>query len=143
MTPTRRVARMVCGCFLIALTAPAAAAQQVPQEPAPGTIRGVVLDRAVGSPIADVSVRLQDAKQTVKTDDAGRFELTDVAPGRRTLYVSVVGFILVKRGIEMPPGGTLELTIALSEGTGTYTESVTRETTSTANLPSAAARSTA
>ena len=70
-------------------------------------------------------MRLQDAKQAVTTDDAGRFELTGVAPGRRTLYVSVVGFILVKRGVEIAPGGTLELTIALSEGTGTYTESVT------------------
>ena len=48
-----------------------------------------------------------------------------MAPGRRTLYVSVVGFILVKRPVEIAPGGTLELTIALSEGTGTYSESVT------------------
>ncbi len=125
MTPTRRVAGVVFACILSALIAPAVAAQQAAQEPQPGTIRGVVLDRADGSPIADVSVRLQDGKLTVKTDDAGRFELTDVAPGRQTLYVSVVGFILVKRALEMPPGGTLELTIALSEGTGTYTESVT------------------
>lgn len=125
MTPSRRVAGIVFGCILSALAARTATAQQAPPEPQPGTIRGVVLDRADGSPITDVSVRLQDAKQTVTTDDAGRFELAGVAPGRRTLYVSVVGFILVKRTVEIAPGGTLELTIALAEGTGTYTESVT------------------
>ena len=88
------------------------------------TIRGVVLDRADGSPIADVSVRLQDAGVGVKTDDAGRFELTGVGAGRRTVYVSVVGFILVKRTVDVAPGATLDLTIVLSEGTGTYTETV-------------------
>ena len=125
-----RIAGVVLVCILIITTAPAAGAQQ----PADGqaalagqaaTIRGVVLDRADGSPIADVSVRLQDEKLTVKTDDAGRFELTGVAPGRRTLYVSVVGFILVKRPVEIAAGSMLELTIALSEGTGTYSENVT------------------
>jgi hypothetical protein len=123
MTLPRRVGGIVFACVLSAL--PGRAAAQPPPDPHTGTIRGIVLDRADGSPIADVSVRLQDAKQSVKTDDAGRFELTDVAPGRRTLYVSVVGFILVKRAVEVPPGATLELTIALSEGTGTYTETVT------------------
>src|SRR5215212_8745580 len=92
---------------------------------APATIHGVVLDRADGTPIADVSVKLQDGGAAVTTDDAGRFELTGIAPGRRTLNVSLVGFILVRRAVELAPGATLELTIVLSEGTGTYTETVT------------------
>jgi hypothetical protein len=117
-------------CILVITAARAAGAQppaggQAPPADQDATIRGVVLDRADGSPIADVSVRLQDGKLTVKTDDAGRFELTGVAPGRRTLYVSVVGFILVKRPVEIAAGSTLEVTIALSEGTGTYSENVT------------------
>jgi hypothetical protein len=125
MTHSRCVAGLVFGCVLSALAARTAAAQEAPPGLQSGTIRGVVLDRADGSPIADVSVRLQDAKETVTTDDAGRFELIAVAPGRQTLYVSLVGFILVKRTVEIAPGATLELTIALSEGTGTYTERVT------------------
>jgi hypothetical protein len=125
MTHSRRVAGILFGCFLGALAARTVDANQAPPEPQQGTIRGVVLDRTDGSPMTDVSVRLQDAKQTVTTDAEGRFELVGVAPGRQTLYVSVVGFILVKRAVDIAPGGTLELTIALSEGTGTYTESVT------------------
>ena len=108
MTPSRRIAGVVLVCILIVTAARGAGAQQpaAAQETPQSKRRrsGVVLDRADGSPIADVSVRLQDAKQTVTTDDQGRFELTGVPPGRRTLYVSVVGFILVKRPVEIAPG---------------------------------------
>ena len=108
-------------CLTALTTAPQAYAQISPDK---GTIRGVVLDRADGSPIDDVSVRLQDAGTTVKTDATGRFELTGVTPGRHELYVSLVGFILVRRNVVVTPGATVELTIVLSEGTGTYSETV-------------------
>lgn len=89
------------------------------------TIRGVVLDRADGAAIADVRVRLQDDQNAVATDAGGRFELSNVPPGRHTLYVSIVGFILVKRTVEVAANQTTDLTILLSEGTGTYTEELT------------------
>jgi Carboxypeptidase regulatory-like domain/TonB-dependent Receptor Plug Domain len=87
-------------------------------------VRGVVLDGANGAPVADVSVQIQETGQKVKMDSSGRFELGGVQPGRHTVYVSIVGFILVKRPIEVSAGETLELTIALTEGTGTYSETV-------------------
>ncbi len=118
----RRVAEIVL-VFVGALASAGPVLGQVaPAETA--TIRGVVLDRADGSPIADVSVRLQDAGTAVKTDDTGRFELTGVSPGRRVINVSVVGFILVKRTVEVAPGAVIDVTIVLSDGTGTYTETV-------------------
>ncbi|HEX7778261.1 MAG TPA: TonB-dependent receptor [Vicinamibacterales bacterium] len=89
-----------------------------------GIIRGVVLDRAGGTPIADVSVRLQDGTQSVTTDETGRFELRDVPAGSRTLLVSIVGFILVKRTLQVAGGETAEVTVVLTEGTGTYSENV-------------------
>jgi hypothetical protein len=104
-------------------TAPALG--QPPATAATGVVRGVVVDRADGTPIGDVSVRVQDEGAPVKTDAEGRFELTGVPSGHQTLYVSVVGFILVKRPIEVRPGEPLDLAIALSEGTGTYSETVT------------------
>jgi Carboxypeptidase regulatory-like domain/TonB-dependent Receptor Plug Domain len=110
--------------FITSLSVGAPAPANPPAQEA-ATIRGTVLDRANGTPLEDVSVQLQDAKLTVKTDASGRFELTGVPPGRRTVYVSIVGFILVKRTVDVAPGQTLDLTIPLSEGTGTYTEEVT------------------
>jgi carboxypeptidase family protein len=116
----RRVAGIVLVCAGTLAGLPPVLAQ--PANPQAAAISGLVLDRADGSPIADVSVRLQDSGTAVKTDEAGRFEPTGIAPGRRIVYVSLVGFILVKRPVEVAPGAALDLTIVLSEGTGTYTE---------------------
>jgi TonB-dependent receptor-like protein/carboxypeptidase family protein len=112
-------------CALIWVGTIAGQAQSVPAGAAAGTIRGVVVDRADGTPIADVSVQVQDSKQSVATDAEGRFELTGVAPGQVTLHISLVGFILVKRTVDVTDGGTIDLTVVLSEGTGTYSETVT------------------
>jgi outer membrane cobalamin receptor len=111
--------------ILVIVLATHAAHAQVPVDhAATGTIRGIVLDRADGSPISDVSVRVEDAGRSVNTDAAGRFELTGISPGRRVVFVSVIGFILVRRPVDVVAGASLELTIVLSEGTGTYTETV-------------------
>ena len=122
MAISRRVGGSVLALVWLA-SAPALAQEGAPA--ANGIVRGVVVDRADGTAIGDVSVRIQDAGAPVKTDAEGRFELTGVPAGQQTLYVSVVGFILVKRTIDVRPGEALDLTIALSEGTGTYTETVT------------------
>src|SRR4029453_1521388 len=111
--------------FVLVLIGISAQAQPVPASAAAGTVRGVVVDRADGTPTADVSLQVQDSKQSVETDAEGRFELTGVAPGRVTLHISLVGFILVKRTVDVTEGGTIDLTVVLSEGTGTYSETVT------------------
>jgi len=90
-----------------------------------GAIRGVVLDALGGAPVDKVLVRLQDSGRTVTTDDAGRFELDQVAAGNHELYVSAVDFILVKRTLTVSPGATTDVTIALTDGTGSIAQSVT------------------
>ena len=112
------VARAAFAIWLCAGTAAAAAAAET------GTIRGTVVDTAGGAAISDVSVRLQSSGHAVVTDDEGRFEFKDVPAGDQELYVSAVDFILVKRAIAVAAGTVAEITIALTEGTGTYTESV-------------------
>ena len=82
-----RVITLAIAC----LAKPASTSAQVvtPASPsATGIIRGVVLDRAGGTPIADVSVRLQDGTQAVTTDEAGRFELREDLAEGFTLVVS-------------------------------------------------------
>ena len=110
---------------LVSTVVPAGAGQAPSGTQGTAIIRGTVLDAANGDRSADASVQLQEAGQKVKTDDSGRFELAGVNPGRQIVYVSVVGFILVKRTVQVAAGETLDLTIALTEGTGTYTEEVT------------------
>jgi len=91
-------------------------------QPAAGTVRGQVVDARTGTPLVDVRVRVDESAQAVVTGAEGRFELRQVPPGRHTLHLSVVGFILVRRDIEVAPGAVVELTIPLAEGAGTYTE---------------------
>src|SRR5262245_11639047 len=90
-----------------------------------GTIRGVVLDTHGGTPVDKVLVRLQDSGRAVTTDEAGRFELDQVAVGDHELYVSAVDFILVKRSLTVAPGETTDVTIALSDGAGSMAQTVT------------------
>jgi hypothetical protein len=89
-----------------------------------GGIRGTVVDTRGGAPVADVAVRLQSTGRQVVTDERGRFAFDDVAAGDQELYVSAVDFILVKRAVHVAAGTVIDLTIALAEGTGTYTENV-------------------
>ena len=90
-----------------------------------GTIRGIVLESRDGAPVDKVLVRLQDSSRAVTTDDDGRFELDEVSAGSHELYVSAVDFILVKRTLTVEAGGTTDVTIALTDGTGSLTQAVT------------------
>jgi hypothetical protein len=60
----------------------------------------------------------------VVTDDQGRFELAEVAPGDQELYVSAVDFILVKRAVSVTAGSIIDVVIVLSEGTGMFAETI-------------------
>lgn len=89
-----------------------------------GTIRGTVVDTEGGSPVEQVSVRLQDTGDTTITDGEGHFSFPGVAPGEHELYVSVVNFLLVTKKVSVTADAATDVTIALTQGTGTYSESV-------------------
>jgi hypothetical protein len=92
---------------------------------AAGSVRGQVLDARTAAPLSRVLVMLDDGGAAVMTDDEGRFELTEVAPGPHRLIVSVVGYVFVRRPVVVPSGAALELVVPMVEGTGTYSEEVT------------------
>jgi hypothetical protein len=87
-------------------------------------VRGVVVDAATGQPLARVLVRLDDTVETL-TSEQGSFEIGGLPHRRVRLTVSVVGYILVQRSIDLTAGDILDLRIPLSGGTGTYAETVT------------------
>ena len=89
------------------------------------SVRGLVADVTTAAPIADVKVTLVEIDRSAITVADGRFEFTAVPPGAYTLTVSRIGYIFVRRRVDVPAEGTVELTVPLSEGTGTYRESVT------------------
>ena len=83
-----------------------------------------MVDGATGAPLARVLVVVEGTDVSTQTDPAGRFELR-VPQGSRRLFVSVVGYALLRRDIEVCRRAPIDVAIALSEGTGTYTETVT------------------
>ncbi len=97
------------------------------QSDRPATIDGRVVDARSGAGIARVIVMVEGDGPSAETDADGRFTLARVPPGDRRLFVSVVGYALVRRDVQVREGDALTVTIPLSEGTGTYTETVTVE----------------
>src|SRR5262245_14809236 len=91
----------------------------------PGSISGRVVDGRTGAGIDKGLVLVGNGGPSTQTDAAGAFRFDAVSAGPHKLYVSVVGYILVRRDVQVPAGGAIEVTIPLSEGTGTYTETVT------------------
>lgn len=92
---------------------------------APGSVSGHVIDARTGAPLEKVLVLVEDGKQSTQTDSSGTFKIAAISAGPHRLYVSVVGYILVRREVVVLAGENLDVTIPLSEGTGTYTETVT------------------
>ncbi len=92
-----------------------------------GAIHGRVVDARTGAGLGNVLVLVEDGGPSTRTDASGAFELPRVEAGARRLYVSVVGYILVRRDVQVERRAALTVTIPLSEGTGTYTETVTVE----------------
>jgi hypothetical protein len=97
-------------------------------------ISGIVVDAQTGEPLARVLVRVEpigeatgpahDRLETLTTD-AGAFELRGLPRSRVRLTVSLVGYILVRRVVDLTSSDVLDLKIPVSGGTGTYTETVT------------------
>lgn len=91
-----------------AVLAAAAAAQQF------GAIRGTVVDREFGVPVADAQVALrEDAARTVRTDERGGFSLQQVPPGSYTLVVSKDGYLRDARTVVVTAGQLVDAEVSL------------------------------
>ena len=122
-TRSRRVDALVVALMLLAWDAGTAAAQSAGRVAATSAIGGLVVDARTGMPITGARVVIGPVSQSTVTDADGRFTFDAVRPGAYTLTVSLIGYVFVRREIEL---GTepLEVRIPLTEGSGGYRETV-------------------
>ncbi len=99
--------------------------QQKALVPGQSTLQGIVLDATTQQPIAGARVWIVDVGLTAMSGADGRFQFDYLPSGVFTITVSQIGYIFVKRTIDLPEKSTLGIVIALAEGQGTYTENVT------------------
>ena len=74
---------------------------------------GRVRDSRTNEPIAKALVSIRDLKIQTTTDDDGQFEIESVPPGEVELYVTTVGYSLIRRKIDVQPGIPVEIEILL------------------------------
>ncbi len=116
-----RITKLIVILLTMAASVPGAQAQG---PPAGATVRGTVVDARTGSPLPRILTSIEGGPSG-ETKPDGRFVLENVRPGEARLSVSAVGYGLVQRVLRLSAGEILELTIPLSEGAATYTETVT------------------
>src|SRR5436190_828226 len=73
-----------------------------------GGIHGRVLDSRTNEPIAKATVSVRDRKLETRTSETGYFDLPGIAPGEIELYVTTVGYALVRKKIELRESFPLE-----------------------------------
>lgn len=120
------LACLVCACLAGTVAGAQTAAPQAGTDRAGASgARGVVTDARTGSPIERAQVWLRDTSHLAETDHHGRFELLGIGAGHYVLQVSVVGYVLARRPVEVSAGQVVEVAVAVVGGSGTYSETVT------------------
>ncbi|MEO8448937.1 MAG: TonB-dependent receptor [Gemmatimonadota bacterium] len=117
---------------LLAFGSPASAAAQA-------TIQGTITDSARSRAIAGAQVSVVGTGARTQSMPDGRYRLTGVAPGSRTIRVQAIGFSPVTRDVTVPATGEITVDFVLSNRTVQLEEVVvvgygtqTRENLSTA-----------
>ncbi len=93
--------------------------------PPPTSLRGKVIDFKTGEAIAKALVAIRSQQLQAITDENGKFEVQNVLPGRVDLYVSTVGYGLLKQTIEVQAGVENNVELLLGQDALKRTERVT------------------
>ncbi|MBP8274082.1 MAG: TonB-dependent receptor [Acidobacteria bacterium] len=109
--------------LLLALLSLSAPQQRViPQ--GTSVLRGVVVDAVTQAPVAGARVLIVDLGLTARSGPDGRFAFDRLPGGSFTITVSQIGYIFIRRKVDLPEKASLDLMLPLAEGQGTYSEDV-------------------
>ncbi len=112
---------IVCACASTGAQSLPAAQQE---SASGGTIRGRVIDFKTQEPIAKALVSVPVQNKQASTGPDGKFELDGVSPGPVDLYVSTVGYGLLKQRVVIQPG-MAELELLIGQEALKHTDHVT------------------
>ena len=80
-----------------------------PSSPTTGDVRGMVVDRSTGLPIASATVQLVENSSSTSTANNGAFSFSGVAPGAYALRVSALGYQTASAGVPIVAGQITDL----------------------------------
>lgn len=87
-------------------------------------IRGRVIDAKTGEGIAKALVSIRQQSLQTVTDEAGAFSFPEVPPGEVEVYVSTVGYQLLKSKVQVAGDRDIEAEIYLGQQASTRNETV-------------------
>ena len=90
-----------------------------------GIILGSVRDQATGEPLRKVLVSLRGTDLQAITGDDGTYRLEGVPAGDYTLYVSTIGYRLLKKQLRVKDADNQEIDFLLGQESTTISETVT------------------
>ncbi len=93
--------------------------------PGKATLHGRVVDAGTGEPVAKVKIIVHGSQQITTTDENGLFTLRDLPLDEVELYITAVGYGLVKRRVAVKDGENTEKDIAISQEAAALTEQIT------------------
>jgi outer membrane receptor protein involved in Fe transport len=108
------------------LTPESASGQMAAQDS--GTIVGTVTDKATDSPLPGAVVSAEGAARNATTDDAGRYRLTGIEVGRRTIRARYIGYAPLSASVTVLAGGNDTVDFALVKSVQKLDELVTTGT---------------
>src|SRR5689334_5967073 len=118
MVSTRALARLAL------LPALFAAFTSVGAQATAGRITGLITDRTVGAPIANVTVTVAGTQLGARTGADGRYSINDVPPGAQRVRASRIGYAPFEQSVTVSAGQTATLNVALSAASVTLDQMV-------------------
>jgi len=85
------------------------------QNAAKATLRGRVNDAQTGEPLAKVKIIVVGDDITATTDENGDFILQDLTPGDVELFVSTIGYGLIRKRVVLKQAEEIRITVALPQ----------------------------